>query len=200
MNSQSTEHPKPRVLIVFASWHGHAREVAEKMGEVALANGADAEIRDASETRGDEKSITTYDGVVVVGSVHFAVHSRPLRRFVRRGLQHLSRVRSAFVSISGAAAALDGQKQAERYIQRFLHATGWKPDMVFSCAGAVRFTAYDPITRAAMKFASRIAGRGTDVSRDYVYTNWPAVHAFTHDFLDMLERSKAIAGSTVALA
>lgn len=198
MNIRRREHPRSRVLVVFATWHGHAREVAKQIAGVAVANGTDAEVREVHDMRSGDSLLQTCDGVIVVGSVHFAVHGHRLRRFVRHRLEKLTQVPSAFVSISGASASLDGEEQAGRYVQRFLRATGWKPDMVLLCAGAVRFTSYDPITRAAMKFASRIAGRGSDVSRDYVYTNWPSVHAFTHEFLDVVERSKIIAASPVA--
>jgi menaquinone-dependent protoporphyrinogen oxidase len=192
------QHPKPGILVIYATWHGQAREVAERFASIALANGADAEVREAGEVKHDDVSVV--DGVVIVGSVHFGSHGGVLRRLARRELKSLARVRSAFISVSGASASLEGRDQAEHYIQRFLRATGWRPDLILPCAGAIPFTKYDPFTRALMKFASRTAGRATDTSRDYVYTNWQAVDAFTHDFLGVVERSNAIAGPAASVA
>ena len=55
-------------------------------------------------------------------------------------------------------------------------------------SGALLYTQYGFLKRRLMK---RIAGDkpgdlGTDVSRDYVYTEWDGVTRFAEDFLDEL--------------
>jgi len=181
---------KQNILILYATWHGQAREVAERIANVALANGVEPRLHDVKKITREEFE-RPFDGVVVVGSVHFGVHPRVLQTFVRTDLARISSHRSAFVSVSGSAASLEGRDHADGYIQKFLRATGWKPDLVLACAGAVPFTKYDPFTRALMKFTSRTSGRGTDTSKDYVYTNWASVEAFAHEFLELIARSKA---------
>ena len=177
---------KQNILIVFATWHGQAREVAERIAAVALANGVEARLCDAQQaTMNDD------DGIVVVGSVHFGAYARSLQRFVRASLARLSKQRSAFVSVSGAAASIAGRDEADSYIRKFLFTTSWKPDLILSCAGAIKYTQYGFFTRQLMKFTSRVSGRSTDTSRDHVYTDWPSVEAFAHEFLDLIRKSKA---------
>jgi len=170
-----------KTLIVYSTWHGHTGDVARHLRDVLAANGAAAELCDIG-TR--TPAIDGFDAVAVVASVHFGHHTKGIRRFVAQHAAELARVKSAFVSVSGAAASLQGQPEAERYIREFLAATAWTPDLVLSAAGAVLFSKYDPFTRLLMKFTSRVAGRETDTSRDYVYTNWAAVETLARDLLE----------------
>ena len=179
-----------KIAIVYSSKHGHVRTIAERLAELAAVRRVECAVVDVRTAA--HRSFLDCDAVVVAGSVHFGRHARSLQRFVKQCIAWLSAVPSAFVSVSGAAASLDGQAQAEAYIANFLRATGWEPDFKLSAAGAVLFTKYGPVTRLMMKFASRTAGRDTDTSRDYVYTNWTLLDQFMHQFLDTLERREKV--------
>jgi menaquinone-dependent protoporphyrinogen oxidase len=175
-----------RIAVVYATCHGHVREIASYLANVAAIRGMECTPFDvtAAEKSGAPAG---FDGLIVAGSVHFARHQRSLGRFVRRESPRWT-MPTAFVSISSSAATLEGRGKAQQYAREFLRDTGWQPDSIFLAAGALPYTRYDPLTRLAMKFASRIAGLGTDVTRDYVYTNWNLVDAFMHDFIDRVER------------
>lgn len=175
-----------KIAIVYASWHGHVRAIAEHLASIGALRGAECTLYDAAKTA--PADITACDAVLIAGSVHFERFQRSLRRFVERRLTLLSSVPSAFLSVSGSAAALGGRAKAEEGVADFIKATGWQPDLTECVGGALLYTKYDPFTRLAMKFASRIAGRGTDTSRDYDYTNWANVDAFMHLFVDTVER------------
>ena len=176
---------KPRLLVLFATWHGKARAIAEHITSIALANGIAAEAHETAEIWRDGID-PSYQAVIVVSSVHFGKHPQAMQRLVRSTVTQLGALQTAFVSISGASASLDGREEAEGYIRRFLRATGWDPDFSYACAGATQFTKYGPFLRMMMKFTSRIAGRGTDTTHDYDYTNWSALDAFTHLFIERL--------------
>jgi menaquinone-dependent protoporphyrinogen oxidase len=181
-----TEAMATKIAVVYASTHGHVRKIAERFAEIAAMRRVECVVIDVRLARGN--ALDGCDAVVIAGSVHFGRHAGGLRRFVARKLAWLSAIPTAFVSVSGSAASLDGGAKAEEYINDFARVTGWKPDFHLSVAGAVLYTKYDPITRLMMKFASRTAGRDTDTSRDYVYTNWNQVDQFMHAFVDALER------------
>ena len=186
-----------RIAIVYSSRHGHVRAIAERLAEVAAVRRVECSVVDVR-FAGD--ALASCDAAIVAGSVHFGRHARSLRRFVQRKLAWLSENPSAFLSVSGSAASLEGIAKANQYIDDFVRATGWQPDMTLSAAGAVLYTKYDPLTRLMMKFASRTAGRETDTSRDVVYTNWIAVDEFMHLFIDTLERHACAAGEKRAHA
>ena len=186
-----------KIAIVYSSRHGHVRAIAERLAEIASVRNVECNVVDVRLV-GD--ALASCDAAIVAGSVHFGRHSRPLRRFVERKLAWLSANPSAFISVSGSAASLEGIPKASQYIDDFVRDTGWDPDMTLSAAGAVLYTKYDPFTRLMMKFASRTAGRETDTSRDVVYTNWVAVDEFMHQFIDTLERHACAANEKRAHA
>ena len=75
--------------------------------------------------------------------------------------------------------------EAERYLEEFEQETKWRPVKVALFSGALLYTQYGFLTRHLMKrIASGKPGElGTDVSRDYVYTEWDGVRRFVEDFL-----------------
>jgi menaquinone-dependent protoporphyrinogen oxidase len=158
-----------RIAVIYATWHGQAREVAQHVANIAASRGLAVDISEVNDAPG---KLDAYAGVAIVGSVHFGRHSLALTRFARRNREWLTANPSAFFSISGAAISMEGRKTAQAQIDAFLRSTGWQPDLSVSLAGAIPFTKYDPLTRWAMKYASRFAGRPADTSRDYDYTNW----------------------------
>jgi menaquinone-dependent protoporphyrinogen oxidase len=180
-----TETMAGKIAIVYSSKHGHVRAIAERLAEIASVRHVECGVVDV---RAAANVLASCDAAVIAGSVHFGRHARALRRFVERKLAWLSSNPSAFLSVSGSAASLEGIPKANQYIDDFVRVTGWKPDLTLSAAGAMLFTKYDPLTRLMMKFAARTAGREADASRDVVYTNWHAVDDFMHQFIDTLER------------
>ena len=175
-----------KIALVYASRHGHVAAIAKRLASIAAIRVFDCAVIDVKQAR--TNALDGCDAALIAGSVHFGRHAGALRRFVTRKLGWLSSIPTAFVSVSGSAAALEGRVKAEDYIDDFVRVTGWQPDLCLSIAGAVLFSKYGPITRLLMKFASRIAGRDTDTTRDYVYTNWSEVDLFMHGFIDTLER------------
>ncbi|HEX6640395.1 MAG TPA: flavodoxin domain-containing protein [Thermoanaerobaculia bacterium] len=175
-----------KIALVYASRHGHVRAIAERLASIAAIRRVDCAVIDAKHAPAN--ALDGCDAALIAGSVHFGRHAGVLRRFVARKLAWLSSVPTAFVSVSGSAAALEGRAKAEEYVDDFIRVTGWDPDLRLSLAGALLYTKYDPITRLLMKFASRTAGRDTDTTRDFVYTNWSEADQFMHEFIDTLER------------
>lgn len=178
-----------KIAVIYATWHGQAREVAQHVANVAAARGLAVDIH---EVRDAPSNLNAYAGVAIVGSIHFGRHSLALSRFTRRHREWLTANPSAFFSISGAAISMDGRRTAQTQIDNFLRNTGWQPDLSISLAGATPFTKYDPITRWAMKYASRFAGRPADTSRDYDFTNWFDVDEGTQALINAIERHTRI--------
>lgn len=91
---------------------------------------------------------------------------------------------TAFVSVSLGVLQRDAKVQQDvaAIVDRFLASTSWSPAMAKSVAGALLYTRYNWITRWMMKRIARKAGRDTDTTRDYVYTDWNEVRSFAVQF------------------
>ncbi|MHC3436507.1 flavodoxin domain-containing protein [Natrialbaceae archaeon A-gly3] len=178
----------PAVLVAYGSSEGQTATIAERIGDVLDREGHDVTLVHAKHPPSDLDP-SAFDGIVVGASIHAGNHQRYVRTFVTEHLETLNRTPSAFfsVSLSAASGDPDTREEAQGLLEGFLEATGWEPDQTLSVAGALKYSEYGLVKRFVMK---RIGGKesgDTDTSRDYEYTDWDDVEAFSLEFADGLE-------------
>jgi len=181
-----------RILVVYASEHGQTARVVDRMAARWRQAGHGVTIRRA-DRRAAIPSLTDFDVALVAGSVRFGKHQRSVRRYATTHRRALSQMPSAFISVCGALVGdwAEGPAAAREYLARFVAETGWRPRIIRSIAGAIRYTAYGPLTRWVMKQVSRKTGRPTDTSRDWEGTDWTRVDRLADELVAMGEASKA---------
>jgi menaquinone-dependent protoporphyrinogen oxidase len=69
----------------------------------------------------------------------------------------------------------------QKVLEAFFEQTGWRPQRVKPVAGALLYTKYNFLIRFIVKQIARKAGGDTDTSRDYEYTDWPALDRFADE-------------------
>ncbi|KIS25962.1 protoporphyrinogen oxidase [Arthrobacter sp. SPG23] len=171
------------IYLPYGTTEGQTAKIAEYIAEVVRAHGHNAEtadIRQAADTIPDR-----YDAVIVGASVHLGKHEDYVRDFVRKNSDALQSLPSALFSVSLAAHGDTGN--AESYVEKFEHETGWRPAHVGLFGGALLYTQYGFLKRHMMKkIASDKGTLDTDTSHDYVYTEWDGVRRFAEDFVNGL--------------
>lgn len=175
-----------RILVVYASKHGHTRKVADRIAGMLRAEGRSADLADASTPL--ERTIMGYGAYILASSVNYGKHQPAMVQFVRDHLYELESAPSAFLSVSATAASRDAESQthAQNRIDEFMGETGWRPNATLAVGGALAYTKYPWFLRMMLKsMVKRMAGehRGdTDASRDYEYTDWEELGKFVADF------------------
>lgn len=172
------------IYIPYGTSEGQTARIAEYIADVVRHHGHEAEPVDVEES--GQTVPEGYDGVIVGASIHMGKHDKDVVDFVLKNLDTLQRVPSAFFSVS--LAAHGDSEEAEGYVEQFAQQTGWRPNTVALFGGALLYTQYGFIKRHMMKKIARDkpGNLGTDISRDYVYTEWDGVRRFTEDFLTPL--------------
>ena len=174
------------ILVIHASFDGQTQRIAERIGAQLQHLGHYATIRPADWPVLDEL-IGQSDAVIVGGAVRFGRHARTLERLARREARLLDARPNAFFSVSmTAAAAQTGHVQAAALVEKFRRNSRWDPRRVATFAGALRYTAYNPLVRLMMRAIASAAGHATDTRRDHEYTDWEAVDRFARDFAGAL--------------
>jgi menaquinone-dependent protoporphyrinogen oxidase len=175
-----------RVLVVYASTHGHTEKIADRIGRVLRESGVQAEVEDVANVAEDD--LARFDAVVVGASIHAGQHQRELIDWVRLHAGWLEDRPAVFFSVCLTAAEEDEEARSasEQYISNFVDETGWQPDRSASFAGALQYREYDFFTRHLMRLMMKRGGHPTDVSQDYDYTDWEAVERFARDFAEWL--------------
>lgn len=178
-----------RLLIAYATRHGHTARVVERLAAAARAAGADVTVRDLG-TAERRAPLPPLDAVLVAAPVYIGRHPGPVRRWVRAHRAELARVPTAFVSVSWSAGAARPEQRADaaRYAERFLRGAGWRPALVRPVGGALPYTRYDPGTRWVMRTLTRRAGGDWDTTRDFEYTDWAAVDRLAGELLALARR------------
>ena len=178
-----------RIHIAYATKEGQTAKIADYIAEVVRAHGHRA---DTAEIGHVKKGVPAgCDGVIVGSSIYMGKHDKHATEYVRNNREALEKVPSAFFSVS--LAAHGDEAEAESYVETFETDTGWHPSLVALFGGALPYTHYGFLKRHLMKriVGDKPGGLGTDVSRDYVYTEWDAVTRFTEDFLAGLPAGSA---------
>jgi menaquinone-dependent protoporphyrinogen oxidase len=185
-----------RVLIVYASRHGQTRRVAERLADVLVTNGAEVH---AFEIHAIPKNLAphTADVVVLAAPVYFDRHPKIVERFATEHRTDLAKVRSIFVSVSGAARSVAGMAQADTYARAFFGRAGWMPDHVELVAGGEPYTQYNWLTRWFMVRHNRKFGRTVDSKRDYDFTDWDQVDQLGKDMVGDTLQAARIAQASV---
>lgn len=143
-----------------------------------------------------------FDSAIVGASINFGKHQRSIRRFVRANREELSRIPSAFFSVSGAESSPDEapRAMAKQYIANFIRETGWQPTLTESIAGAMAYTKYSPLMRWIIKRISQKEGGPADTTRDYEYTDWEQVRRFADRFTEAPKGPEAAVAAAAAVA
>lgn len=185
-----------RALLVYATKQGQTEKIARCMAERLEAGGmAVTLVRAERPPAGLDPA--AFEVVALGGPVHFGRHPRALRRFVGSHEGALLQRPTLFFSVSGAAGGSSEEERAEAdgYVADFLARTGWAPDLTATVAGAIPYTRYSPFLRWVMRRISRKLGRGTDVSRDYEYTDWEQVEELADTVAGMVAGAPQVSGA-----
>lgn len=194
------------VAVLYATREGHTQRIAEQVAAGLRGRGLDASasnVRDAAPVL----DLGGCSAIVLAASVHAGRHEREMIDFAKAHGERLRSLPNAFLSVTLSEAGVErrdatAQEHArfvadvKRMIDRFVEATGWRPEHAVPVAGALRYSQYNFLVRLVMKRIAKQAGGSTDTSRDHEYTDWKALDDFTAAFAEEVkERGSESAGA-----
>ncbi|MDP5083899.1 MAG: protoporphyrinogen oxidase [Yoonia sp.] len=171
------------ILIAYASTEGQTRKIARYCAD--YLNGKNHTVELVSAEDGLDAELARFDAVLLAGSVHAGKYQKELVRLARKKSAALAHVRSAFMSVSLAAAGtdVDDWTGLTECVNRFADKTGWTPPTVMHVAGAFRFSEYDFFKSWAMRWIAAQKDQEVDPQTDKEYTDWAALKKTLDDWL-----------------
>lgn len=183
------------VPVFFATSEGQTRRIAKRIASVLHDLGLDSRAVDLNEPNASTIDWRHVRGALVGASIHAGKHQKAAERFVQSHVADLSRVPSAFFSVSLSAASKTAREvdAAANLAKAFPATCGWRPDRIESVAGRLAYQEYGFFIRAVMKWIAKKEGAPTDTSRDYELTNWEEVDKLARDMARRIHAPAAVA-------
>lgn len=175
-----------RVLVAFASQHGHTRLIVARLA--ALWREAGHEVALIDLTGRADAALEDADLTVVASAVYSNQAHDDVLKWLRTHADALADRRSALVSVSLAAAIEgdEGEAMCLDYVAELSDVTGFEPRHVAMVAGALAESSYDPATRALLKVATW--RRPLGIHGDVVLTDWDALEATARSWVRTRDR------------
>jgi menaquinone-dependent protoporphyrinogen oxidase len=181
-------------VVFYATREGHTRRIAEHVADNLQARQIEVDVYDVN-TIHEPINWSMYVIACVAASVHLGHHEHEMVAFVTKHRVELERLDAAFLSVTLSQAGAEdplasevrrkeAAADAHRMVDAFVQETRWRPGHVLSVAGALAYSQYNFVIRFVMKRIAQKAGASTDVSRDYVFTNWQRLDQFVNDLVD----------------
>jgi len=180
-----------RILLAYASTHGHTAKIAARVAHVLRKTGHHVVLD--GDIGNTDPDINGYDAVVAGASIHGGRFQSDLVDWATRHATSLSLRPSAFFSVClPAAEDSEESRQATRdYLDDFEERSGWTPRLRTTFAGALQYREYDFATRLVMRLMMQRGHHPTDTSRDVDYTDWDAVDAFARACAELTVQAHA---------
>ena len=180
-----------KLFIAYATVEGQSRKIAERLAAIIEAHGHQSLIAFATDM--SVYTLEQPDGVILCAPIHAGRYPSYFTEFVRREVEWLNAIPSAFVSVTLSIASDDPRERADaaRFPTALSAETGWSPQATHNAAGALRYTEYDFFKRWMLKRIASKHNAPTDTRNDYELTDWPALSAFVVEFLETCAASSS---------
>jgi menaquinone-dependent protoporphyrinogen oxidase len=164
-----------RVLVLYASAHGHTGAVADSIALHLARAGHEVEVVDIA---AGPPSPANFDVVVLGSRIRNERAARALIRYARRYHAELEVRPTVLYLVCLAAARADGQARARKYVERTVADLGLQPRDTAVFAGGIPYLRYRRPLRWLMRLVARRTGAPTDVARNHDLTAWNQVAEF----------------------
>lgn len=171
------------ILLLYGTTEGHTRKIAQFVFQ-RLEHADHAVKMVEAMMLPASLDPAAYDAVIIAASVHVGHYQPRVVDFVRKHHVALNKMKSAFISVSLAAAGQDDDdvQGIARCVEAFSRDTGWTPTQLHHAAGAFRFTQYDFFKTWAMKYIAWHKNVRVVAGQDLELTDWPALGQFIDSF------------------
>lgn len=174
------------VLVLYCSLRGHTARVARRICESVVAGGGRAEMMEVKEAVHEGVAWDRYDVVVVGAPVIYGTYDKAFLQFVRDHRASLDAKPNSFFSVSVVARTpAKATVEGNRYLQKFLEISPWRPKDLKVIAGKVNYPAWRWYEVLMIQLIMKMTHGPTDRRTVIDYTNWDDVDAYGRHLLGL---------------
>jgi menaquinone-dependent protoporphyrinogen oxidase len=167
------------ILILYMSRGGHTARIARRLCEHIGAIGGRAEMMPLVEAEHEGVDWDRYDVVVLGAPVLYGKYDKSVIEFVTRHRTQLESRPNSFFNVSVVARVPEKSTvEGNRYMQKFLQLSPWRPRDLKVVAGKVDYPAWPWLDRFMIRLIMKMTHGPTDTTAVIDYTNWDDVRAY----------------------
>lgn len=174
------------VLVLYWSRRGHTARVARRICAAIEAAGGRATMMDVREASHEGLDWDAYDVVALGAPVIYGTYDRPFLDFVAANRARLDARANSFFNVSVVARTPEkATVEGNRYMQKFLQLSPWKPKDLKVIAGKVDYPAWRWYEVVMIQMIMKFTHGPTDRKTVIDYTQWEDVAAYGRHLLSL---------------
>ena len=174
------------VLVLYVSRRGHTARVARKICESISAAGGRGEMMEIREAVHEGIDWARYDVVALGAPVLYGTYDKTVFSFIADNLTILEGKPSSFFNVSVVARSPEKSTvEGNRYMQKFLRLSPWKPKDLKVIAGKVDYPSWSWYETLMIQMIMKITHGPTDPKTVIDYTRWDDVRTYGEHLLSL---------------
>jgi menaquinone-dependent protoporphyrinogen oxidase len=174
------------VLILYMSRGGHTARIARRLCDSISAAGGRAEMMDLVEAAHEGVDWARYDVIALGAPVLYGKYDASVMEFIARHRTQLEAKPNSFFNVSVVARTPEKSTvTGNRYMQKFLQLSPWRPRDLKVIAGKVDYPAWPWLDRFMIRLIMKMTDGPTDTRAVIDYTQWDDVRAYGEHLLTL---------------
>jgi menaquinone-dependent protoporphyrinogen oxidase len=176
------------VLVLYFSRDGHTARIARRIVASIAAAGGRGEMMELMEAEREGVAWDEYDVRVLGAPVLYGTYDKRVFEFVARHQAQLEARPSGFFNVSVVARVPEkATVEGNRYMQKFLQLSPWKPRNLKVFAGKVNYPVWPWHERLMIQLIMKYTQGPTDPTTVIDYTDWDDVAAYGRHLLTLAQ-------------
>ncbi|MCG9698106.1 menaquinone-dependent protoporphyrinogen IX dehydrogenase [Shewanella sp. Isolate11] len=174
------------VLIVYYSRGGHTAKITQAMAEHIRQQGHLCDVVTVAEAQAIDWD--KYDTLALGACVLYGSYDKSVFAFANQYQQQLNSKPSSFFSVNVVARNPEKRiPENNKYLQKFIELSAWKPKDVKVIAGKVDYPSWRWYDRWMIQLIMKMTDGPTDPKAVIDYTDWQDVNCYADHLIDLTQ-------------
>ncbi|WP_299796580.1 menaquinone-dependent protoporphyrinogen IX dehydrogenase [uncultured Shewanella sp.] len=176
------------VLVLYYSKGGHTAKISRAIAEHIESGGNKCAVMHISEAVKEGVDWSSYDCVALGACVMYGTYDKSVFEFTTKHQAALSEKPSSFYSVNVVARKPEKRvPENNKYLQKFIELSPWKPKDVKVIAGKVDYPSWRWWDRLAIQLIMKMTDGPTDPKTVIDYTDWDDVKVYADHLVSLAD-------------
>ncbi|MCL1143865.1 menaquinone-dependent protoporphyrinogen IX dehydrogenase [Shewanella gaetbuli] len=178
-----------KVLVLYYSRGGHTAQISRAIAQQIMASGAECDVVNIHDVK-NNLEWSKYHAVALGACVLYGSYHKSVFRFVEQYQAQLAAIPNSFFCVNVVARKPEKRvPENNKYLQKFLLLSPWKPQDVKIIAGLVDYPSWRWYDSLMIRLIMKMTDGPTDPKAIIDYTDWQDVACYGEHILSLAQES-----------